>query len=336
MPAARGGAITSDETANRTLRGSRNGASLEKQRQDARRRLRWAFLLALGMLGVEIAGGLLFNSLALLADAGHVLGDALAVGLALGAIWLAGRPGGQQRTFGWARAEIIAAMLNGGALLVIAAVIVWRAVLRLGDDPDVAGVGLLALGLTGLTVNGIAAWLLHAPQARSLNVRAAYYHVLGDALGSVGAVTAGIVIVATGWSTIDALASFAIAGLIAWNALRLLHEAIDVLLETAPPDLDVEVIALRLRELPGVLGVHDLHLWTVTSGFPALSCHLEVDEIANIESVLVSAAYRLQDEFGLQHVTLQPETGALHEAMACCDFPDLAALGAFSVGHRSD
>ena len=187
--------------------------------------MRWAFLLALGMLGIEIAGGLLFNSLALLADAGHVLGDALAVGLALGAIWLAGRPGGRRRTFGWARAEIMAAMLNGGALPAIAALIVWRAALRLDDDPDVAAVGLLALGLTGLAVNGIAAWLLHPEQERNLNVRGAYYHIIGDALGSVGALTAGTVILATGWSTIDAAASFAIAVLIAWNAVRLLREA---------------------------------------------------------------------------------------------------------------
>lgn len=299
-----------------------------------RRRLSYALALAVSMLGLELAGGLLSNSLALLADAGHTLGDAAAVGLALGALWLAERPGSRRRTFGWARAEILAAMVNGSALLAIAGLVAWRAAVRIDADPEIAGGQLLAFAAVGLAANVAAALALRSGQRSNLNVRAAYYHVIGDALGSVGALVSGVVVLAWGWAPIDAIMSFVIAGLIAFNAVRLLREAADVLLEAAPPELDVSEVAGELCRLPGVLGVHDLHVWTVASGFAALSCHMEVAEEADADAILIAAATRLRDRFGLQHVTLQPETTRLHTAMACCEFPDLQSLGDHSVGHR--
>jgi cobalt-zinc-cadmium efflux system protein len=304
------------------------------ERATQRRRLSYALILALSVLALEIVGGLIANSLALLADAGHVAGDVGAVLLALSAMWLAARPGSGQRTFGWARAEIMAAMLNGGALLVVGGIITWQAIERLGTDPDVAGTELLAFASVGLVANLLAAAALHGGQHTNLNVRGAYYHVIGDALGSVGALVAGIVILASGWTTIDTLASFVIAGLITFNAVRLLREATNVLLEAAPSGLVVEEVAQELCKVPGVIGLHDLHLWTVSSGFPALACHVEIDDPALAEEVLMRATEQLQRRFGIQHVTLQPETTAVHEAMDCCEFPDLAGLGSYSVGHR--
>ena len=185
------------------------------------------------------------------------------------------------------------------------------------------GGALLGFALVGLAANLVAAMILHGPHAQSLNVRGAYYHVLGDALGSVAALVAGVVILAAGWTTIDIIASLVIAVVIAVVALRLLWEAGEVLLEAAPRNLGVEDVERTIRGTDGVLGIHDLHLWTVSSGFPALSCHLEVDETAAAESILVTVTQRLREEFGLQHITIQPETTLLHAAMECCEFPDV-------------
>ena len=213
------------------------------------------------------------------------------------------------------RAEILAAVGNGLTLLAIAAVVVWQAISRMGSDPDVAGGALLGFALVGLAANLVAAAILHGSHAHSLNVRGAYYHVLGDALGSVAALVAGGVILATGWTEIDIIASLVIAVLITVVASRLLWEAGNVLLEAAPGHLLVDDVERAIRETDGVLGVHDLHLWSVSSGFPALSCHLEVGETTPPESVLVTVTQRLREEFGLQHITIQPETSALHAAM---------------------
>ena len=294
-------------------------------RSDAKRRLRIALAIALVVLVVELIGAIVSNSLALAADAGHVLSDSAAVGLALGAIWLAGRPAGSQRTFGWYRAEIIAAAINGTGLLVIAAVLIWQAVGRISSDPQIDGRLLLIVAAAGLLANLVSAALLHQHQEHNLNIRGAYYHVLGDALGSVAALTAGVIILTTGWVAIDLVASLLIAVLIIVGAIRLLIEAANVLLEAAPPGLTVAQIEVDLTTLPGVRGVHDLHLWTVTSGFASLSAHLEIADDTNPTAVLILVAQRLRHEFGLEHVTLQPETAQLHAAMECCHFLDSAA-----------
>ena len=288
------------------------------------------------MLALEITGGLFTNSLALLADAGHVLGDAGALLLALGAIWLAGRRADSRRTFGWYRAEILAALINGVALLVIAGAISARAAGRLGDDPEVNGGALLTIAAIGLLGNLAGVRLLYARQRDDLNIRGAYYHLVGDALGSVGALVAGAVILATGWVTIDLIASLAVAALLLLSGARLIRASLNVLLEAAPTGIDVNEIAADLCGIPGVLGVHDLHIWTVTSGFPAVSCHVEIAEESDAERVIVPAAQRLQERFGLRHVTLQPETAAVHEAIQCCEFPDQARTAPLSVGHHHE
>ena len=305
-----------------------------RERAAAQRRLRWALLITLGILALEIVGGILTGSLALLADAGHVLGDAGAIGLALGALWLSARPSGQRRTYGWYRVEIMAAQLNGAALLVLAGLIIWRAVVRFGDDPVVDGWGLLGVAGAGLAANVAAMRILSGSARSSLNVRGAYYHVLGDTAGSLGALLAGVVIITSGWTPIDLVAGIGIAVLLIVSGLRLLRESTDILLEAAPPGVEIAAVAEEICRVPGVLGVHDLHLWTVTSGFPALSCHVEVAEDADAQRILVPISERLREQFGLQHITLQPESAALHQQMQCCDFPDQAGLREFSVGHR--
>lgn len=303
-------------------------------RRAVTRRLYIALGLALAILVTEIVGGIVSNSLALFADAGHVLGDAAALALAIGAIRLAARPGSRRRTFGWYRAEILAALVNGAALLLIAAVIVWRAVVRIGTDPEIAGVELVAFALTGMAVNLVSAALLHAGQRENLNVRGAYYHVVGDALGSVGALVAGVVIVASGWVAIDVIASVVIAALIVVAAMKLMVEATNVLLEAAPRGIAVDEVAEAICGVEGVIGVHDLHLWTVTSGFAALSAHVEIGDATDPGDVLSPVTRRLQERFGLQHITLQPESSTLHNVMQCCDLPDSQMLGAYSMGHR--
>ena len=192
----------------------------------------------------------------------------------------------------------------------------------------------MGFAAVGLAANLISIIALHRTQQHNLNVRGAYYHVLGDALGSVGALVAGVVILASDWTAVDLIVSLGIAAVIVLSGLRLLRETANILLEAAPPGLDVDTIAAEICQVPGILGVHDLHLWNVTSGFPALACHVAVDEHTNPEAILVAVIERLQEQFGLLHLTVQPESPALHHAMACCEFPDLTTLGRFSVGHR--
>ncbi len=230
----------------------------------------------------------------------------------------------------------MAALINGVALLLIAGAISARAAGRLGDDPEVNGGALLAIAAIGLLGNLAGVRLLSARQRDDLNIRGAYYHPVGDALGSVGALVAGAVILATGWVTIDLIASLAVAALLILSGARLIRASLNVLLEAAPPGIDVNAIAAVLCGIPGVLGVHDLHIWTVTSGFPAVSCHVEIAEASDAERVIVPAAQRLQERFGLRHVTLQPETAAVHEAIQCCEFPDQARMAPLSVGHHHE
>ncbi len=303
-------------------------------RRALQRRLRGALALAGAMLVTEVLGGLLTNSLALLADAGHVLGDAGSVALALGAFSLAARPASARRTFGWYRVEILAALINGVTLFILAAGIGWLAIARVGEEPEIAGPAMTAIAAVGLAANIAGVIILHPGQGRNLNIRGAYYHVLGDTAGSIGALTAGAVIVLWGWTPVDLIASLLIAALLLISGVRLLRDASMVLLEFAPPHIDAAAAAEEVRRVPGVLGIHDLHLWTVTSGFTALSCHIEIAAAEEAEPILLQAAARLQERFGLSHVTLQPETAALHAQMACCAFPDQPADIRARVAHH--
>ncbi len=254
---------------------------------------------------VEVAGGIITGSLALLADAGHMFSDSFSLFLALGAVWLAARPATARRTFGYKRAEILAAMVNGATLVGVAIWIVYEAIGRFGDPPSVAGGGMLAVAAVGLLVNVIAAVILGRAMGDSLNVSAAFRHVIADLLGSVGVIIAAVIILTTGWELADPLISVVIALLIAGSAWSILRDSVDILLEAAPRDLDTTEIGEAMAAVPGVVEVHDLHIWTITSGFPALSAHVLVEAEADCHARRWDIELMLQDRFDLDHTTLQ-------------------------------
>jgi len=255
---------------------------------------------------VELIGGLLANSLALLADAGHMFTDVGALALALFAAWLARQPAPPEKTYGYLRAEILAALVNGGVLLVLAFLIVRDAIGRLARPPEVEPRIMMGIAAVGLAVNVFGAIVLHRGHAHSLNVRAAYLHVLGDLLGSIGALTAGTVILATQWYLADPLISMGIALLILVGAWRLLRESTDVLLEASPRHISLQDVERQIGTVPGVDGVHDLHVWTVTSGVVAMSGHAIVCDPEENQQVLETVQRRMAD-LGIRHVTLQIE-----------------------------
>jgi cobalt-zinc-cadmium efflux system protein len=273
-----------------------------------RNRLAGVFALTLAVLIIEIIGSYLTDSLALLADAGHLLTDTVGIGLALGAIWFAGRPATEGRTFGFLRLEILAAVANAVLLLGIAVIVVVEAVRRLGEPPDIAAIPMLVIALLGGAVNLVGLALLHAPSRDSLNMRGAYLEVLGDLLGSAAVVIAAVVIVITGWTPIDALASLAIGALILPRTLRLLREAVDVLLEASPKGLDVDDVRRHILDAPGVADVHDLHAWTITSGLNVLSAHVVMEPGADPPAVLDELCRCLSGDFDIEHSTFQLET----------------------------
>jgi cobalt-zinc-cadmium efflux system protein len=257
---------------------------------------------------VEGVGGWLTHSLALLSDAGHMWTDVSALGLALLAAWFAARPANRKRTYGYARLEILSALINGVLLLAVTVFIVVEALERL-KRPSPIHLGPMALVASiGLGANLIAMSVLHAGQ--SLNARAAFLHVLGDALSSFGVLAAAGVMYFTGWFWVDPVISICISAVIVVGAWRVLREAVDVLLETVPPHVDMDAVEALLRDLPEVRAVHDLHVWTVGSGMVALSAHLVVDDPASCEndSILVAAKRALVERFSIDHSTLQIES----------------------------
>ncbi len=272
-----------------------------------RRRLGLTLGLAAGYMGVEVVGGLWTGSLALLADAGHMLADVAALSLALFASWIGSRPSGARWTYGLARAEILAALAQGAALAAVAILVVTEGLERLAAPPSVLGPGMLVIATGGLGVNALGLWILNAGRRDNLNVRGAWLHVLSDALGSVGAMLAGVLVWRFGWLWADPAASLAISGLILVSAWHLLREAVDVLMEAAPRHLDLGEIEKALGGLPEVVRVHDLHVWSIGSGEISLSCHLVADDPGN-GTGLLSRVYRvLGDRFGIAHATVQIE-----------------------------
>lgn len=274
-----------------------------------RRRLAVVFGIGIGVLVMEVVGALLTGSLALLADAGHVASDIAGVGLALGAIWLASRPPSDTRTYGWYRAEILAATVNAVILLLLSAFILWSAWGRLNaGSPEILTGPMLIVAFIGALANVASLLLLRDAQARSLNMRGAYLEVLGDLFGSLAVIGAAVIILATGLYAADAIASMVIAVLIIPRALRLLKDAVDVLLQATPPGMDMEEVRRHLLETPGVQDVHDLHAWTLTSGLPVLSAHVVVDEDVSTVEVLDALCGCLAGDFDVEHSTIQLET----------------------------
>lgn len=287
-----------------------------------RRRLLAVLVLTVVVLVVEVVGGLVSGSFALVADAGHMLTDAVGVGLALGATALAARPATAVRTFGWQRAEMLAALVNGLVIAVVGIGVLVGGVRRIVQPVEVEGGLMLAVAVVGLAANAVGLALLHRGQAESLNVRGAYLEVLGDLLGSVAVVAAAVVVLATGYVRADGIASVVIGLMVVPRAVALLREVGVVLLEATPAGVDLDVVRAHICGVPGVLGVHDLHAWTITSGVPVLSAHVEVPDelLARGEAgrVLDDLRHCLAGHFDVDHCTfqLEPPSQAGREAHA--------------------
>ena len=271
-------------------------------------RLWVVFALSASFMVVQVVVGWWTNSLALLADAAHLFVDAVGVGLSLLAVWFAERPATAEKTYGYYRVEILAALVNGVVLCVLAIAILVEAWERVRVPHEVSAGPVLVVAVAGLGVNLLAAWLLHAGAGESLNVRGAYLEVLGDALSSASVIVAAAVILVTGWTTADALASAAIGFLILPRTLALLKQAVNVLLEGVPAHLDLGEIETALRGVPGVKRVHDLHVWTLTSGREAMSAHVEVEPGTRPDRILDELHVVLHARFGIDHTTIQVET----------------------------
>ena len=266
--------------------------------------------LTSAVMVVELIGGLISGSLALLADAGHMLADVAALGIAVVVAYVVRRPATPERSFGLLRLEILAALVNGALLIAIAVGIAIEALDRLRVPVEVDAPLLMGVGSLGLAANVVAAAILHRGHEHSLNQRGAYLHVLGDLLGSIGVIVAGLIVLLTGWTPADALVSLGIGALILVGAWRLVRESVDVLLEATPRHIVLANVHERLATVPGVGSVHDLHVWTVTSGVVAMSGHLVVGEAGEHQRVLEEVQERMR-RLGIGHVTIQIERDAI-------------------------
>ena len=272
----------------------------------SRRALGWALAITVAFGVVQIVGGIVFDSLAVLADSVHNLSDGLAIGLALGAAWLAGLPARGARTFGWRRAEILAALVNALTLIAVALWIAWGAWERFRHPTGVVGSGVLAIGAIGIVANGVPVWLMlrHADRS-NLNVHGALIHAATDVLGSLGVVIAGAIVLLTGWTRADPLIAALIGLIVLVSSWQLLRDSVRVLLEVAPAGLEPDLIGRTVANEPGVRNVHDLHVWTITSGLDALSAHVVIDAAADADEVLHRLEGVLEERFGITHSTLQ-------------------------------
>ena len=274
-----------------------------------------AFGLTAAYMVAEVVGGLVFDSLALLSDAGHMLTDVAGLGMALAAIQFSRTRRSVSHTYGLYRLEVLASLANAVLLFAVAGYVLFEAVRRFNDPPDVPGVPLLAIATVGLIINVISFTLLRSGAKESLNVRGAFLEVLADMLGSAGVIIAGVVLITTGWPYADPIIGAAIGLFILPRTWRLAKAALRILLEVAPPGVDVADAERRLAAVDGVQGVHDLHVWTLTSGLNAASGHLEIDENADLGALLREATTLLKDEFDINHVTLQGEPPGFREEL---------------------
>jgi cobalt-zinc-cadmium efflux system protein len=275
--------------------------------RSARRGLRIALGLTVVFIAVEVAGGVISRSLALLADAGHMVSDAGSLGLSLFAFWLSSRPRSLRRTFGWYRFEIFAALVNGLGLWMVSGIIIWEAYRRFQAPPAVKTGPMLIVAAAGLIANLVSGLVLFRSRGESLNIRSAFLHVGSDAAGSLGVIAGGLIIRRTGWLFVDPLISFLLCGLIVWSSWRLVREAFHVLMEGTPEHLNLGEIQAAIQAVPGVRGSHDLHIWTVTSGFVVLTVHVVLENPGDALGVLEAAQRVLSERFGIRHSTIQVE-----------------------------
>lgn len=264
-----------------------------------------ALLINVAMIVLGVVGAVVTGSLALWADAGHVLSDVLAIALGIAAAKVAARPASGRGTFGLGRVEILAALINGLALVAVAVFVAIEAFGRFSDPPDVDGAGVLIFGGFGLLGNLLATWVLVRGDRSDINLEGVLRHSAADALGSLGVVLAGIGILATGWEILDPLIGLAISLLILLSSFRLIWEPVEVLLERAPPGIDVEAVGMAIARVHGVQEVHDLHIWSITSGFPALAAHVMVDPRFDIKDTRHEIEQMLREDFSIDHTTLQ-------------------------------
>jgi cobalt-zinc-cadmium efflux system protein len=272
--------------------------------------MRIALAINVGLLVVEALGGILTGSLAVFADAGHLLSDVGSILLALIAAGLASRPAGARRTFGYQRSEVLAALVNGLLLVAVGVAIAVAAVGRLGDPPPIDGAGVLVLGLLGLAGNVAATLVLARGQREDINLEGVLRHSAADALGSLGVVVAGAFVLAGGSAIVDPIVGLLIAVLVLASSWRLIKEPFDVLMEAAPADIDVDGVGAAFCAVDGVRSVHDLHVWTVTAGFAALAAHVVVAEDSDRDLIRRRLEVLLNERFGIEHTTLQMEEGA--------------------------
>jgi cobalt-zinc-cadmium efflux system protein len=279
----------------------------DREHADEAGAIRTGLAMTAGLCLAELVGGWLTNSLALLTDAVHMFTDVGALALTWFALWICSRPASPQKTYGYYRAEILAAFVNGVVLCGVVGFVLVEAWRRLHDPPPVAGGGMLVVAVAGLAVNVFVALRLHAHRHASLNLRGAYLHVVSDLLGSVGAIVAAVAIVTTGWTLADPLASVAIAVLILRGAWTLVGEAVDVLMEGVPPHVDLRALQAALEDVDGIAEVHDLHVWTLTTGRHALSAHAVVSGAAGRDAMLDALMDVCRAGFQIEHVTIQLE-----------------------------
>jgi cobalt-zinc-cadmium efflux system protein len=283
------------------------------------RRLKITLVIVLVIMAAEIIGGIFSNSLALLSDAGHMLVDALALGLSLLAMRVARRPPTATKTFGYHRVEILAALANGTILVLLSAFIFYGAYQRFLEPPAVKTPLMLTIAIVGLFANVGGVLLLNRASRRSLNIRAAYWHIIGDTIASVGVITAGIIISLTGYYVADAIASVVIAMIILWGAVRIVGESADVLLEAVPKHIETSEVIDFIRNIPGVNEVHDIHIWTITSNIYALSAHLVIDDqmVSKSLDIVKTVRQGLARRYNISHTTLQPECESCPTGIVC-------------------
>lgn len=277
-------------------------------------RLTWALALTSTFMVVEVIGGLWTGSLALLADAAHMLTDAGGLALALIAVRFAERPATPQKTYGYVRMEVLSALTNAVVLLLLTIYIFYEAYKRFLNPPEILGGPMLAVAVVGLAVNLVSMKILSAGSSESLNVKGAYFEVLSDMLGSLGVILAAGVVMLTGWTLADPIIGAGIGLFIIPRTWILLKQAIHILMEGTPPEVDIALLERKLLDIPGVTAVHDLHVWTITSGIDAMSCHLVVTDMAQARMTIVSANGAMKTGFSLSHVTIQIEDQKLREA----------------------
>lgn len=279
-----------------------------------RKRLAWSLGLVCTYMVAEFVGGLLTGSLALMADAGHMLSDAGSIALALFALWLAEQPSPSRHTWGYFRTEILAALANGAALVAVSIFIFVEAFQRLVTTPEVRGGLMMGIALGGLAVNLIGLRILHGGKDESLNLKTVWLHVLADTLGSIQAILAGLLIWLFGWQWADPVASILIGLLVIYSSWNVLKESVAVLMESSPGEIDVDEVYHAMRAIDGADDVHDLHVWTITSGLIALSAHVRCGPDFDRDELLTRMKRRLEESFGIGHITLQIESTAYRES----------------------